>query len=80
VSAILKLILQKTWFHDASIDLRAAVHIIICFVAGLGHNQAVVEVKFYKKIITNWYGYLPEVQEIIMPQSRQIGGAYTRKW
>ncbi len=37
----------------------------------LRHNQAVVEVKVDKETITNWYGYLREVQEVIMSQRRQ---------
>jgi len=45
-------------------------------VAGLRHNQAVVEAKVDKETITKWYGYLREVQEIIMSQRRQIGGVY----
>jgi hypothetical protein len=30
----------------------------------------------FKETITNWYGYLWEVQEVIMSQHRQIGGVY----
>jgi hypothetical protein len=64
---------EKVWFYDASIDLREGLHIIICFETGLRHNQAVVEVKVDNETITIWYGYLHEVQAVIMSQHRQIG-------
>jgi hypothetical protein len=67
---------KNTWFYNANIDLRQGLHIILCFVAGLRHNQAVREVKVDDKTIGNWYGFLREVQEVIVSQPRKIGGIY----
>jgi hypothetical protein len=67
---------KNTWFYNANIDLRQGLHIILCFVAGLRHNQAVREVEVDDKTIGDWFGYLREVQEVVVSQPRKIGGIY----
>jgi len=42
---------KNTWFYNANIDLRQGLQIILSFVAGLRHNQAVREVEVDDKII-----------------------------
>jgi hypothetical protein len=53
------------------------LHIILCFIEGLKHKQAVVEVKVDKETITDWYSNITEVQMIILSQpGRKTRGIY----
>jgi len=65
-----------TLFFECRLTCKEVLHIILCFVAGLSHKQAVIEAKVDKNTITDWFGYLREVQWVIMSQPRKIGGLY----
>ncbi len=55
------------------------LHIILCFIAGLKHKQAVVEVKVDKETITDWYSNIREVQMIILSQPGREIRVFMRK-
>jgi hypothetical protein len=68
--------LKRTWFENSHITFTQGLHIILCYLAGLKHKQAVIELKIDKNTVTNWFSYLREVQMIVVSQPRKIGGIY----
>jgi hypothetical protein len=66
----------NTCFHNSKLTFKQGLHIILCYTVGLKHKQAVREAKLDKNTITEWFGFLREVQMIVVSQPRKIGGVY----